>query len=307
LATVGENGAQATISRQGQRLVYADWKYDNDIWRAEVIGPGKSSPAVKLITSTHLEGNPQYSPNGSRIVFASDRSGHSEIWMCNSDGSSPVQLTTLESFSGSPQWFPDGRRIVFDLHREGQSDIYVTDIESRMPRRLTNDPSDDITPNVSHDGKWIYFSSKRTGRFEIWRMPTEGGEVAQVTHNGGLIPFESADGKVIYYAKAPGETEVWKVPVLGGSETRVLGPVSIFEFAIVANGVYFIEIGTRVYVGSRGNSLKFFNFTTGLTEKVADVKLNPDGGLSISPDGRYALMTLIDPFVCDLKLVENFQ
>ena len=128
-----------------------------------------------------------------------------------------------------------------------------------------------------------------------------------MTHNGGLIPFESADGKVIYYAKAPGETEVWKVPVLGGSETRVLGPVSIFEFAIVANGVYFIEIGTRVYVGSRGNSLKFFNFTTGLTEKVADVKLNPDGGLSISPDGRYALMTLIDPFVCDLKLVENFR
>jgi serine/threonine protein kinase len=307
LATVGENGFQATISRQGHRLVYADWKYDPDIWRAELYGPGKSSPAVKLIASTHRDVSPQYSADGSRIAFASDRSGHAEIWMCNSDGSSPVQVTTLETFSGSPQWFPDGRRIVFDLHREGQSDIYVTDLESQVPRRLTNDPSDDTTPNVSHDGKWIYFSSKRTGRFEIWRMPAEGGEAAQVTHNGGLIPFESADGRVIYYAKAPGETEVWKVPVSGGDETKVLGPVSTFEFAVVADGIYFIEIGTPLYVGSRGSSLKFFSFTTGLTEKVSDVKLNPNGALSISPDRRYALMTMVDPFICDLKLVENFR
>ena len=129
-----------------------------------------------------------------------------------------------------------------------------------------------------------------------------------MTHNGGLTPIESADGKVIYYAKAPGETEVWKVPVLGGDETRVLGPVLFDEVAVVANGIYFIEIGTRrVMNWGSGNSLKFFSFTTGRTEKVADVKLNPDGGLSISPDGRYALMTLIDPFVCDLRLVENFR
>jgi len=305
LDTVGENGAQATISRQGDRLVYADWKWDDDIWRAEVIGPGKTSSAVKLITSTHPDTMPQYSPNGSRIAFGSDRSGYSEIWVCNSDGSSPVQLTTLESFSGSPQWFPDDRRIVFDLHRERQSDIYVTDMESRVPRQLTNDPSDDITPSVSHDGKSIYFSSKRTGGFEIWRMPAEGGEATQVTHHGGLRPIESPDGQVIYYAKRFGETEVWKVPVSGGDETRVLGPVSIFEFAVVANGIYFIDIGTRD-VGSQGKSLKFFCFTTGVTDKVSDVKLNPDGGLSISPDGRYALMTH-GSVVSDLKLVENFR
>ncbi len=308
LATVGENGYQATISRQGHRLVYSNWKYDTDIWRAELNGPGKSSPAVKLIASTHSDDTPQYSADGSRIAFGSDRSGHAEIWVCNSDGSSPLQLTNLKSFSGSPQWFPDGRRLVFDLHTAGQSDLYVTDMESQVPRPLTNDPSDDITPRVSHDGKWIYFSSKRTGRFEVWRIPAEGGEAAQVTQNGGIIPFESADGETIYYAKAPGEnTEVWKVPVSGGDETRVLGPVSAIQFAVVADGIYFIEIGTPVYVGSQGNSLKFYNFAKGITERAVDVKLNPQNGLSISPDGRYALMTLVDPFICDLMLVENFQ
>lgn len=307
LATVGENGAQVTISRQGHRLVYADFKYNTDIWRIEVNGLRKSSPAVKLIASTLKDGSPEYSPDGSRVAFASDRSGHAEIWVCNSDGSGLVQLTTLELFSGSPQWFPDGRRLVFDVHRDGRSDIYVTNTESRVARRLTNNLGEDVSPSVSHDGKWIYFSSKRTGRFEIYRMPAEGGEAAQMTHDGGFFPFESADGKLIYYAKVNGETEVWKVSVSGGDETRVLGPISNLEFAVVANGIYFIGIGTGGGLDVQGKSLKFFNFVTGLTEKVADVKLITDGRLSISPDGRYALIETADPWDGDLKLVENFR
>jgi len=53
--------------------------------------------------------------------------------------------------------------------------------------------------------------------------------------------------------------------------------------------------------------LKFFSFAKGTTEKVADVKLNPLSGLSVSPDGRYVLFSQIDPFVSDLMLVENFR
>lgn len=137
-------------------------------------------------------------------------------------------------------------------------------------------------------------------------MPAEGGEARQVTHRGGIKPFESSDGKVIYYAKALGKTEVWKIPVSGGDETRVLGPVLSLHFAVAADGIYFIESGSPVYAGSRGNSLKFYLFATGFAEKVADIKLDPSN-LSVSPDGRYALLDLVDPFVCDLMMVENFR
>jgi Tol biopolymer transport system component/serine/threonine protein kinase len=309
LASVGENGSQPTISRQGNRLVYANWRYYPDIWRAEISGPGRNSPAVKLIASTYWDGEPQYSPDGSKIVFSSTRSGNSEIWMCNSDGSSPVQLTSLEAHSDSPRWFPDGRRIVFDSGKEGHVDIFVIDTDSLVPRRLTDGPSDNGRPSVSHDGKWIYFQSTRTGRLEIWRMPSEGGEPAQVTQEGGINPFESVDGKVIYYLKQTSETvfEVWKVPVSGGDETKVVGPADAFQFAVVEDGIYVAQAGTPVFVGSRGNSLKFFSFARGITEKVCDIKYSLDNGLSVSPDGRYALMTLVDPEVCDLTLVENFQ
>jgi Tol biopolymer transport system component/serine/threonine protein kinase len=304
LPSVGTDDSQPTISRQGDHFVYAHWTADLDIWRADVSSRGEFSPPMKLIASTRWDGAPQYSPDGSKIAFFSDRSGHYEVWVCNADGSNPVQLTLLESSSGYPGWFPDGKRIVFDSSKEGNTDVYTTDITTLVPHRLTTEPGDDLTPSVSHDSEWIYFASRRTGRLEVWRMRAEGGEAVQVTHKGGWSPKESPDGKVVYYL-LPDSLDVWKVAIGGGEETRVLGPVA--EFAVTAEGIYFIEIGTRLWVGTAGNSLKFFSFDKGTTEKVADVKLNPLNGLSVSPDGRYVLFSQIDPFVSDLMLVENFR
>ena len=308
LASLGKTSSQPTVSRQGHRLVYQVWTWNSHIWRAEVSGGTKPVAAVKLIASTRQEDNPQYSPDGSRVAFSSDRSGNQEIWVCNGDGSNPVQLTSLESSSGTPRWFPDGRRLVFDSQKEGQAEIYVIDTETRVPLRLTSDPSDDVTPSVSHDGKWIYFGSTRTGRLEIWRLPAEGGQALQVTHEGGAIPFESLDGKKVYYQKKLAASDVWQVPVVGGEETRVLGPAGQLQFAVVADGIYFIEPGPPGFAGwIKGNSLKFFSFTKGTTEKVFDIKYLPQTGLSLSPDGRYVLFSQVDPFGADLMLVENFR
>jgi serine/threonine protein kinase/Tol biopolymer transport system component len=304
LRSGGEGVAQPTISRQGNRLVYVHWTWDLDIWRTEIVRQGKTGPAVKLVASTRVEIQPQYSPDGSKIVFASNRSGRSEIWICNGDGSSPVQLTSLESQSGQPGWFPDGRRIVFDSDKEGGIQIYMMDIATLVPRRLTKSQADSTGPSVSHDGKWIYFSSRPTGRWEIWRMPAEGGEAVQMTRHGGESPFESGNGSTVYYYKDQG---VWKVPATGGEETRVIGPINGNAFAVTSEGIYFIEIGAPLFVGSRGNALEFFRFATRTSEKIADVRLTPDNGLSVSSDGRYALIPMVDPFVCDLMLVENLR
>ena len=137
-------------------------------------------------------------------------------------------------------------------------------------------------------------------------MTAEGGDAVQVTRQGAeFFPLESVDGRVVYYCK---DQAVWKVPATGGEETKVIGAnAGNGTFAVTAAGIYFIEIGIRLYIGSRGSSLKFFSFAKGTIEKVADVKLNPGTGLSVSPNGRYAVFEQVDPFVCDLMLVENFR
>jgi Tol biopolymer transport system component len=107
-------GLNPAISRRGDRLAYTRILEDENIWRVEVPGPNKKAgEPVNLISSTYDDASPQYSPDGKRVAFTSARSGHTEIWVCASDGSNAVQLTFL-GIAGSPRWSPDGQRIIFD-------------------------------------------------------------------------------------------------------------------------------------------------------------------------------------------------
>ncbi len=177
LAAVGEDGSEAIIASRMQRLVYTRDLIDVNIWRLEVPGPdGKISTPMKLIYSTLVDGHAQFSPNGKKIVFNSNRSGSFEIWTCNSDGSNTQQLTSLASpggYCGVPHWSPEGERIAFEciLEGQGQWEIFVTSTHGGKPKRLTNNAANDDAPTWSRDGRWIYFVSDRSGEWQVWKMP----------------------------------------------------------------------------------------------------------------------------------------
>jgi Tol biopolymer transport system component len=261
----------------------------------------KASRPVSLIASTYDEEAPQYSPDGTRIVFVSRRSGSSEIWVCGSDGSNALQLTSLGA-TGSPHWSPDGHRIVFDSNAEGQFEIYLIDASGGTPQRMTQHKSDDAVPSWSRDGRSIYFVSNRTKEWQIWKMPAEGGEAVQVSKHGGHIAYESFDGKFVYFARTPGQTSVWRVPVGGGDETKVLESALGQAFAVADKGIYFVTPnpdGAWVF--------QFHSFATNKVTTLAEIRQSVSWGVSVSPDEQYILYTQEDQTGSDLMLVENFQ
>jgi Tol biopolymer transport system component/predicted Ser/Thr protein kinase len=305
----GEWIEQLDISRQGNHLVYNTATSNSNIWRVQLKSLTEAAPPTNFMASTRTDTNPQYSPDGQRIAFASNRSGKFEIWESNADGSSATQLTHLRATeSGSPRWFPDGRHMVFDSDKKGNFDIYIIGADGGEVRPLTSHPADDATPSVSKDGKTIYFASRRTGPWEIWRMPSEGGEPVQVTRHGGFSPFEDATGAFLYYEKNQGRfSEIWRVPAGGGEETEVLPSVGGRRFAVRREGIYFIE-----WPSFQSDAwLQCFNFATGKTKKISKIQgrpfLNYDLGLTVSPDGRSILYTHPDHPNSDLTLVENFR
>jgi Tol biopolymer transport system component len=76
----------------------------------------------------------KYSPDGTQIVFDSNRTGNSEIWVSDADGSNEVQLTSFGARqTGSPNWSPDGKRIAFDPRRGGEATIYIVDPRGGVP------------------------------------------------------------------------------------------------------------------------------------------------------------------------------
>jgi Tol biopolymer transport system component len=134
--SVGEAYGLA-ISRTGNRLAYQRVAFDSNIWRLSLSAPGVASGVpVRFIYSTRHDLAPQYSPDGKRIAFESDRSGVHGIWISDADGSHAVELLPREgAASGTAHWSPDGQRIAFDFNRVGTW-IFMSSVpveENRSP------------------------------------------------------------------------------------------------------------------------------------------------------------------------------
>jgi serine/threonine protein kinase len=306
LVPFGEGGSEPAISRQGTRLVFTRSAPDVNIWRLKRVHSGVAAgQAVPFIASTRLDTNPQYSPDAQRVAFASDRSGHMEIWTADAAGLNPVQVTKLGGANaGTPRWSPDSQRIAFDWNVAGHFDVYTIPANGGAPQRITTAPVDNHIPSYSRDGKWIYYSSGTSGKFEIWKAPATGGTSVQVTRGGGHVAMESADGRDLYYTKSPNWiSPLWKMPTAGGEEKPVIDAVFRRAFFPVPTGIYFLSPPTDKHEAS----LRFLSFANGAIIDVAALSAAPHWGLSVSPDGRFVIYCQYDQRDADLMLVENFR
>jgi YD repeat-containing protein len=314
LPTIGQSVISPAISRQGNHLVYTETLDDQNIWRLEWDAAGRVGAATSLISSTQGDNGPDYSPDGRKVVFASNRSGGFGIWICDSDGANPAQLIDRGPYlTGTPRWSPDGRWIAFDSRSneagyEGNADIYLISAEGGQPRRLTNDQAEDVAPSWSRDGKWIYFGSTRSGAMQIWKVPVEGGQATRVTTQGGFEGFESTDGKLLYYAKGRLVPGIWQTPVAGGAETPLLDHNNAGYWrlwTVAPKGIYFATANEPARP-----VIEFFNFATRKVTTIGalDKPLSPtDPGLAVAPNGRSILFAQMDQSGSDLMLVENFR
>jgi len=105
------------ISPDGRFVAYvvrtANWddnSYDTQIWLAETRGAGTPR---QLTTGKKSSTSPAWSPDGSRLAFASDRTDKRQIYLINPLGGEAEAITTLEDGVGSFAWSPDGRSIAF--------------------------------------------------------------------------------------------------------------------------------------------------------------------------------------------------
>ena len=152
------------LSRDGQRLVHTNRFFDTAITRLQLADGSEQPVMTKLIDSTRMDLYGEYSPDGNRIAFSSNRSGDGEIWISKRDGSNPVQLTSVSAgFCHNPRWSPDGDRILFAAVREGLRDIWTVSSEGGAARSVTSGRSVDIQANWSRDGEWGLFHVEPRG------------------------------------------------------------------------------------------------------------------------------------------------
>ncbi len=294
-----------SIARQGQRLALVRETDDWNIWRIPLARPGETGGTPqRWIASTSEDGAPQYSPDGTKIVFGSGRSGDGELWVCEADGSNAAQLTSfpgavVDTFS----WAGDSRSVIVNLRRAG-FETYLVNLDGSAPRRLTTDVPIESYPIFSGDGRFVYFGSRKSGASQIWKAPVSGGPATQVTRNGGVVAAESADGKFLYFTPDVNKPGLWRMPLPSG-EPSLLIPAA-YGWTLAPNGVYFAVASVEGRLGF----LAYFDLKTGGMKELYKPKgdFRPQTGhLSVSPDGRHLLYVQTENSNRDVMLIENFQ
>jgi Tol biopolymer transport system component/DNA-binding winged helix-turn-helix (wHTH) protein len=306
------------IARHGNLLAYVVNEINENFWRIDLNRSSSQQPPppVQLESSVRLQWDPSFSPDGRRLAFGSDRSGSAQIWSSDANGGGAVQLTHLKDLRpGGSRWSPDGAAIAFNAAPNLNLDIFVVRQDGGKPRRITTHPADDSMPSWSRDGQWIYFTSIRSGQDQIWKVPATGESsstpAVQVTRGGGVDPFESADGKYLYFARGYEKKGLWRKQ-LGDDNSREEPVLTGLQhwgwWALAPRGVYFFD--QSELLPKPNVQLNFLDLTSHRTSQLAtlDKSLNSDtAAIALSPDNHSLIYTQTDRFGSDIMLIENFH
>ena len=289
------------ISRRGYRLAYERLLRSLSIWQLDLSGPIEKRPhlVVSSTSDTDQGPGPQFSPDGKRLAYMSDRNGTMEIWIANRDGGNPFQLTAVGG-AGTPRWSPDSQAVVFDVATTTGEKIVIMNLHGGAPQVL----AEGVCPSWSRDGRWVYFASDRGGGRQVWKVPAAGGQPVQVTRQGGHAALESLDGKYVYYAKTyTAEPEIWRVPVEGGEEVPMplIHPGTWASWQVVEGGVLFVgpSLGHQAV-------LSYFDFMKSRATTVAVLDRVPFW-LGATRDGKTVAFDQPGREQAQAMLVENFR
>jgi len=169
-----------------------------------------------LVGLGEIDYDPVWSPDGSTIVFTSDRAGSADLFRVKPDGAGLERLTTDPAYDDQAAPSPDGRQVVFVSTRGGgRANLWTLNLETRRAARLTNGSGGDFRPAWSPDGRWIAFASDRgsplpfaKGRWEhvqpadIYVIRPDGSGLRRISQPGrfcGSPKFSADSRRVVAY------------------------------------------------------------------------------------------------------------
>lgn len=227
------------VSRDGGRLAFVSTRRGGC---AEIFVQTVGARDAALLTDDGADAiQPRFSPDGTQIAFASMRSGNWDIWVMNSDGTSPRRLTYDAENEISPCWSPDGSEIAYSAWNERTHRWEIHAVRGGVPHQRRR-VADGMLPAWSPDGTMIAYQHERepgTRSFGIWIIDADAAgsprQIAGGTRAACVAPCWSPDGRWVAYAErrdaaglrsatesGDATSQLWAVEVSSGRKLPLL-------------------------------------------------------------------------------------
>jgi Tol biopolymer transport system component len=265
------------VSPDGRRVaLYRTVQGNDDIWLldAERMSRFTFDPAA--------ERHPQWSPDGTRIVFHSNRTGTRDLYVKAANGAGVEErVVASDQFKTPTSWSPDGRFLLYQsTDPQSVYDLWVVPMVGEpTPSVFLKTPFSERWGTFSPDGRWVAYQSDESGREEIYVRPfvppgaaTVAGGQWQVSTAGGAYAAWRPDGKELYYLDPAGAMMAAPITVAGSGVVPGT-PVVLFPTNIFGGGVS--PQGFREY--------------------------------DVAPDGRFLINTVVQSAAAPITVITNWQ
>lgn len=224
LSTIGEPGdwGPPRISPDG-KLAMAG-KLTEDGKHAHLWLLGEHGETTQFTSSATSEGQPIWSPDGSRVAFWQEHDQTYDIYTKAVNGGAKEELLLHSQWAKYPtDWSHNGKFLVFGILMEGtRSDIWAYEFAGRKAGAVRETIFQEGYATLSRDDKWVAYQSDETGHNQVWVEPFEGIGADtrrrwQISTGGGGLPHWRGDGRELFYMTSDGDLMVVQVDPDGAS------------------------------------------------------------------------------------------
>jgi len=305
-----------TVARDG-RVAFAQAREGADLYIVRVTDGSR-----RQITF-HRGGSyrPRFAPDGSKLVYESNRSGAYEIWTLDLATGTEQQLTFDHRYASSADWSPDGRQIVFFSNRDGDPRLWLLNEAGGAPRRLMDRAVSNSAPKWSPDGRAISFYVEN----DVWAVDPDGGNPRRLL-SGVLRPGHMSEASEFNWYRDSRHAVYTRRAEDGSGEPQMV----VRDLASGREVVLFRGAHAETIVAPDGRAVAFCrgspfqqelcvlrlrppDSSAGLPEPIGDPQQLTDGkgawhvhNGGWSPDGKEIAYTHAAP-ESDILVIENYR
>jgi hypothetical protein len=200
---IRNSGFQVSWSPDNSQLAFSQ----QEIWKnystyEDLYIADARTGRVRRLTHGARASDPDYSPDGKRLVFVGHELGRSRLATIDivTKSVEPITPWSEEVQYATPRWSPDGQRIAVTVWSNGRHDIALVDLAEGTVTPVTSDDALELTPYWSRDGRTVYFTSDRTGVYNVFALSIESRALARITNvvGGAFTPAPAPDGRIVF-------------------------------------------------------------------------------------------------------------